>query len=216
MRAMKRITALIVLFCLLLLSGCTADPQQTTAAPAADITRGRVQGNVYTCEFLGLTYTLPEGQAFYNDEYLAHTQNFTATEISDEEMYRLLQETGHFVDMQTYEVEEITPFLSLTYVDRNAGPAFADAREYFENDKESRLRLFESYGFKDVRCEVEDYELAGVQCASQVVRAYTDDAMTYQRTVGIIRDHYIALVTASGGDEKDVETLLRGFHWLQS
>ena len=97
---------------------------------------------------------------------------------------------------------------------RDFGPV-SDAADYFEKSKAITLLLFESSGFTDASFEVEDYCLDGVQCASAVIRFSADGKPIYQRMVGIIMDHYVAMVTATGSDES-ADALLQGFFWMQS
>lgn len=61
---------------------------------------------------------------------------------------------------------------------------------------------------------MEDYDLHGVKCAGAVIRANAGGTPIYERMVGVIMDHYVAMLTASGSDES-ADALLQGFHWLQ-
>ena len=195
-----------------------APPETTTAAPVYypnDITHGIVTDNVYICGFLGLTYLLPEGQTFWTDAQLAETQGFDAETITDEDMARVIGETNYFVDMQTSGPVIDAPYVHLAYQDlRDFGPV-TDAADYFEKSKDITLLLIESSGFTDASFEVEDYCLDGVKCASAVIRFTSDGTETYQRMVGVMMDHYVAMLTATGSDES-ADALLQGFHWMQS
>lgn len=193
-------------------------PETTTAAPVYypnDITRGFVSDNVYICGFLGLTYLLPEGQTFCTDAQLAGSQGFYAETITDEDMTRVLGETGYFIDMQTSGPDAGSPFVNLTYQDLNTFGPVTDAADYFEKSKASTILGFESLGFTDVSFEVEDYCLDGVKCASAVIRCRVGDTPVYQRMVGVVMDHYVAILTASGPDES-ADALLESFFWMQS
>lgn len=192
-------------------------PETTTAVPVliqTDITHGIVSDNVYICGFLGLTYTLPEGQTFYTDAQLAKTNGFTAGTITDEDMASYIAKTSYFIDMQTSGPAVGDPFVSLSYQDLNAFGPVTDAADYFEKSKTASTQMFEAYGFTDISFEVEDYDLDGVKCASAVIRFNVGETATYQRMVGIIMDHYVAMLTATGSDES-TDALLQGFHWMQ-
>lgn len=196
----------------------SSPPETTTAAPAliqTDITHGVVSDNVYICGFLGLTYTLPEGQTFYTDALLAKTNGFPAETITDEAMAGYIARTSYFIDMQSSGPAVGDPFVNLSYQDLNAFGPVADAADYFEKSKAASVRMFEVYGFTDISFEVEDYDLDGVKCASAVIRFNVGETATYQRMVGIIKDHYVAMLTATGSDES-ADALLQGFHWMQS
>ena len=192
-------------------------PETTTSAPVYypnDITHGFVYENVYICGFLGLNYFLPEGQTFYTDAQLAESQGFTAETITDEDVQRVFEQTGYFLDMQTYG-DEGDPFVNLSYQDLNTFGPVSDAADYFEKSKAPTIRTLEALGFTDVSFEVEDYELGGVKCASAVIRAKSGETPIYERMVGVIMDHYVAMLTASGPDES-ADALLQGFFWMQS
>ena len=192
--------------------------ETNTSAPVliqTDITHGNVSDNVYICGFLGLTYILPEGQTFYTDAQLATTNGFTAGTITDEDMASYLAKTSYFIDMQTSGPAVGDPFVNLSYQDLNGFGPVADAADYFEKSKAASARMFEAYGFTDISFEVEDYDLDGVKCASAVIRFNVGATATYQRMVGIIMDHYVAMLTATGSDES-ADALLQGFHWMQS
>lgn len=193
-------------------------PETTTSAPVYypnDITHGYVYDNVYICGFLGLTYELPEGQTFYTDAQLAESQGFTAETITDEDVQRVFEQTGYFLDMQTSGPSDGDPFVNLSYQDLNAFGTVTDAADYFEKSKAATMRLYETFGFTDVSFEVEDYDLNGVKCPSAVICFSNGEAPVYERIVGVVMDHYIAMLSATGSDES-ADALLQGFSWMQS
>ena len=195
----------------------TAVPPETTQEPergSDGITHGKVRGKNYTCDWLGLNYTLPMGHQFYTEAQLAQIQGLSAKTITDEDMARVLDATSYFIDMQTYGTGPSVPYVMLAYQDLDAFGPVSDAADYFNKSKDPTIQMFESYGFTDVSFEVEDYVLDGVNCASAVICAYSGETLTYQRMVGVIRGHYVAMITAAGNDDT-ADDLFLGFHWQQ-
>ncbi len=77
----KILCAILALVMLLSVCGCAAAP----AGPA--FTAGEVNGNVYTNEFAGLTFTAPEDWTFSSEEELAQMMNVSLDIIADDNEY---------------------------------------------------------------------------------------------------------------------------------
>lgn len=78
---MRKIGSICVaaLLAVALLAGCAAANSQ-----ALELTRGTVEGDTYTSEFAGITFTLPEGWIFGTDQELAELMNMTADTMAEE------------------------------------------------------------------------------------------------------------------------------------
>ncbi len=76
----KILCALLAVLMLLSVCGC-----QTASGPA--FSTGKVDGNVYTNEFAGLTFTAPEGWTFSTEEELAELMNVSLDLVANENEY---------------------------------------------------------------------------------------------------------------------------------
>lgn len=199
------------------------DSKPTGAQPTAvsapelepDITHGTVEGAVYRNSFLGIVYTLPEGQKYLTEQQIAASNGIRATEISDRSMYQTLMENAYFIDMQTYDAQSPEFYVNLAYQDLNTFQPVEDAADYFEKSKESTLLMFANFGFQNTSFEVESYALDGEECAGAVICAWYGDQLIYQRMVGVIKDHYVAMINACGSDAEKADSLLDGFAWIR-
>lgn len=54
------------------------------AAEGNGLTRGKVEGNVYTSEFAGIKFTAPEGWTFAKDDYILSMMNISFDTIGDD------------------------------------------------------------------------------------------------------------------------------------
>lgn len=61
-----------------------AEEKGTEAAEGNGLTRGTVEGNVYTSEFAGIKFTAPEGWTFAKDDYILSMMNISLDTLGDD------------------------------------------------------------------------------------------------------------------------------------
>lgn len=61
-----------------------AEDKGTEAAEGNGLTRGTVEGNVYTSEFAGIKFTAPEGWTFAKDDYILSMMNISLDTLGDD------------------------------------------------------------------------------------------------------------------------------------
>lgn len=85
---MKRMLLMVMMICMLGgLIGCSAGGKdKETEAPTKEISRGTVDGDVYTSEFIGISFTKPELWVYSTDEEIAAAMQVGA-EILDVENF---------------------------------------------------------------------------------------------------------------------------------
>lgn len=188
---------------------------ETETITEPEITHGTVDGNVYTNHFLGLRFTLPEDQSFLSEEEIAQTNGISTVPITDEILQETLKKVPAVIDMQTRPTAGNSPFVNLSYQDLNTFRPVADAKEYFEQSRESTMAIFKSYGFENTSFEVETCELAGRTCYCAVIQASFGSSVIYEKMIGIVSGHYVAMITLNGSDEASTDILLDGFTWIE-
>ncbi|MBQ1404693.1 MAG: hypothetical protein II436_06420 [Oscillospiraceae bacterium] len=195
----------------------TDDPteEETETVTEPEITRGIVEDNVYTNAFLGLRFTLPERQSFLSEKEIAQTNGISTVPLTDEMLRETLKNVPVVIDMQTRPTAGNYPFVNISYQDLDTFRPVANAKEYFEQSRESTLALFKSYGFENTSFEVETCELAGRTCDCAVIQASYGSSEIYEKMIGIASGHYLVMITLNGSDEASAETLLDGFSWIE-
>ncbi len=79
----------------------TPDNDDTTAAPVKKVSRGTISGNVYSNEFVGLSFTKPADWTFATDEELKATIDAGAEYTNYSDLELTLSESATVYDMQT-------------------------------------------------------------------------------------------------------------------
>ena len=106
---MKKFLALTlaVVMALLLVSCASApsnkDEQPDDSKKAAEISRGTIEGDVYTSEYLGLSFTKPESWVYSTDEEIAAAMNLGVEMLLDENLKNALENNPVIYDMMVVD-----------------------------------------------------------------------------------------------------------------
>ena len=104
---MKKLLALaLALVTLLALVSCNSNPPEDNPGgnqtPA--LSRGTIQGNVYTSEYLGLSFNKPDSWVYSTDEEIADAMNLGAEMLLGENFKNVLEDSGTVYDMMVVDV----------------------------------------------------------------------------------------------------------------
>ena len=108
---MKKILALaLALIMALLLISCNFDfnkgVQPDNGKKEAELSRGTIEGDVYTSEYLGVSFTKPESWIYSTDEEIAAAMNLGVDAFFDENFKNALENNPSIYDMMV--VDSIT------------------------------------------------------------------------------------------------------------
>lgn len=106
---MKKFLALtLAVVMALLLVSCASAPSNNDEQPddskkAAEISRGTIEGDVYTSEYLGLSFTKPESWVYSTDEEIAAAMNLGVEMLLDENLKNALENNPVIYDMMVVD-----------------------------------------------------------------------------------------------------------------
>ncbi|MBR2926065.1 MAG: hypothetical protein IKC31_00620 [Clostridia bacterium] len=105
---MKKILALaLAVVTMLLLASCDFplfNTQSDDGKQPSEISRGTIKGDVYTSEYLGLSFTKPEEWVYSTDEEIAAALNLGADMILGENFKNALENNGTIYDMMVVDI----------------------------------------------------------------------------------------------------------------
>ncbi len=94
---MKRFLLLLLTICMLgTMTGCGSKEKK--------VTRGTIDGDVYTSEFLGLSFTKPESWVYSTDEEIAQVMNVGADVLDQSEFEKKAAELTTIYDMMVKDL----------------------------------------------------------------------------------------------------------------
>ena len=96
---MKKLISLsLVLTMVLMLVSCGVLTGNKT-----EITRGKIEGNVYTNEVLGFKLTKPDSWMYYTDEEIAQSVNLSADMLKEDKFKDSLKDNASLFDMMVID-----------------------------------------------------------------------------------------------------------------
>ena len=152
---MKKLLSLLLAAALIFsLAGCSA-----SKLPTYDELRGEVSGDVYTNDYLGLTFTKPSGWEYYSDEDLAGLMSTTADLI--EEGGVEVEEGDEFYDMFVIDPVTGNNVNCMLQIVGNTG--VVDYDSVLDDIKASIVEYGDAIGFKYTFSDADSKELCGIK-----------------------------------------------------
>ncbi len=197
---MKKIIAMLMALVMMMsLAACGAGGEDV------EFSRGIVEGNVYTSEFAGITFTAPEGFRFYSDEEIA-----TINGISDE---LLNIDTVETVVYDMHCSNEMTGS-SVNVNFENLGAlygALLDEESYIDMSLENLDTTFESSGIVISSTEVGTTEISGQEFNSIDLVLDFGGVIFYETIFVKEVGGNMMCCTVGAIDEAEIENILTGF-----
>ena len=205
---MKRYLALILALALCLsLAACSADPEPELDAA---LSRGAVNGSVYTNESLKLQFRLPSDWSFYSEEEIAEVNNMTKEMFESADLKDVVSEGGQFID---FFAASSTNLDNVNLIIQPADPKLSGLtdRQIFEVSEESLRGQFTSAGM-----EIKSYEVITVKFCAEKSALHVEATMrgfTLQEYQVLVRSdsEYNASLTISSTTITDPQTILDCF-----
>lgn len=213
---MKRTLALILALVLCLsLGACSSDPAETVPASgdseSAALSRGAVNGNVYTNKSLKLRFDLPSGWSFYSEEEIAEVNNMTREMYESTDLEAAVAKSGQFMDFFAASASNLDN-VNLIIQPADAKLSGLTERKIFESSEESYRSQFASAGMEVKTYEVLTAKLCGMEKAVLHMEM-TMNGFTLQEYQLWIRSdpNYTAVLTVSSTSITDPQTVLDYF-----
>lgn len=216
----KTIKSLLIIFLiasmLFVLTGCgkeeekTIDDNTANEQPAqeqkVEFSMGEWNNNVYTNDFLGLTFNLPEGWTYSSDEQIAEMMNLGAEFLNDDQKVAA-------------EVAKLTSAYYMVANDPNTGnsvsiisekPAMEFTTEYYLNQVKTQLGAVESMS----------YEIGDISKEKVAGREY--DIITATTTISGIEftqkyyvykmdKYFVSIIATSVTGEDGIKDIIKNF-----
>ncbi len=199
---MKKI--LCIALSLLMLAGLVACQEPV------EITRGTVDGNVFTSTFSGITFTKPDSWVYSSADELAQMMNSTIEEMTDSKFAESVSKLQTVQDMMVTD-KKTGCNVSISYENLLiSGSTKITAEEYLEKSKQEMAKLSETMGitatFKDSSTKTlggDEYVYARFETVAQGI---TMSQHYYLRKV----EGYMTVIVAtlvSGYEPADIEAM---------
>ena len=191
---MKRQIVTLILAVLMLLSFCSCG-----TTPQITITRGTINGNVYTNESTGITLTIPDSMIFATDNEIAELQNLSKDIITNGENIFEAAKLTSFIDVMAND-----PYtgnnLNITYEDLSKSfSSNITTQQYTDLLKQQLSATGLSYTFG----EVSEITLGGETYTKLLAQTeYMGIPMTQGLYVRKLGNYMIAIaITVVGGND---------------
>ena len=186
-----------------------------TEAPEADLTKGVVEGSVYTNESMNLRFEAPAGWHFYDEEQIAEANNMTAEMFEDTDVADAVAAAGQYMDLFAASATGLDNVNLIIQPNQPMLNLLTD-RQIFETLEQNYRSQFASAGM-----EVKGYEVIEANfCGEEKTLLHLEMSMNgltlseYQVWVRSNPD-YIGVLTISALNMDDPQSLLDCFSKLQ-
>ena len=206
---MKRTLALILALVLCLsLAACNSDPSETDPASDAALSRGAVNGSVYTNESLKLRFQLPSGWSFYTEEEIAEVNNMTQEMYESLDLEDTIASGGQFMDLFAASASNLDN-VNLILQPADQKVSGVSEKKIFEGSEESLRSQFSAAGMEVKTYEVLTAKFCGAEKAVLHMEMGMNGYVLQQYQLWIRSDpSYTAVLTISSTSITDPQTIL--------
>lgn len=173
------------------------------------LTLGQIDGEVYTNKMFNIKFDAGANQmTLLTDSELGQMGN--STDRNDLDAVKSILDSGNvFMDMYANGEEH---FRSANVIIENiAGKGVKNAKEYADKSVPLLKNEFESMGFTEINIESKEEKFLGEDIASIIISITANGTTQYQKQVIITRGDYVGIITVTGKDEADAQSLLDMF-----
>ncbi len=170
---------------------------ETTAGEieAGEFSVGRVEGNTYINEFLGIQCALDDNWFFTDEASLAMYNGLSGSTYTTEDALALFEQ-----GLTPYDMEASTAdgYYSMNIVFEKLADVYAatlSPEDYLDISMSQTVPLLESSGYTDVVCEKVAVEFCGETHAGAAVSAYYEGIAINETVIVLKAGSYIACIT---------------------
>ena len=217
MKTLKHIIALLLVaamaFSMAACSSVSSIVQDALDSSESDIepSRGIVTGNTYKSEFIGIQCSLDESWTISDDEQLAQLAGMTASQIENENVKSLLENSSVVYDFyatKDYGFET----LNINMNDLGSTGIQGDSEDQIAELARPQIEsMLSDSGFEGCSVVKESIVFAGQEHPCYVITGSVSGVQVYEKMVMIIRSGVVIYVTACTLMEDTTDSLLSLF-----
>ena len=173
------------------------------------LTLGQIDGEVYTNKMFNIKFDAGANQmTLLTDSELGQMGN--STDRNDLDAVKSILDSGNvFMDMYANGEEH---FRSANVIIENISlKGVKNAKEYADKSVPLLKNEFESMGFTEINIESKEEKFLGEDIVSIIISITANGTTQYQKQVIITRGDYVGIITVTGKDEADAQSLLDMF-----
>ena len=212
---MKR--ALSLVLCLCLVFTLTAPAACAKEEPDASEVIGLKEGNVYLSEFLGITAVFDEDWVLLSDEEAQEAMGTVADSVEDEDMAKLLRESGTVCDLFAVALDGSNDTVNSQL--ENLGFLYGmvlSEEAYVKLSQETLEKGLQGMGLEKIHIARESIDFAGEKHLSVTVSGEINGVELYERMVLLKEGSYMATVTYASVNSRNADRLPELFFALDA
>ena len=173
------------------------------------LTLGQIDGEVYTNKMFNIKFDAGANQmTLLTDSELGQMGN--STDRNDLDAVKSILDSGNvFMDMDASGEEHLGS--ANVIIENISGKGVKNAKEYADKRVPLLKNEFESMGFTEINIESKEEKFLGEDIASIIISITANGTTQYQKQVIITRGDYVGIITVTGKDEADAQSLLDMF-----
>ena len=163
---------------------------------------GQIDGEVYTNKMFNIKFDAGANQmTLLADSELGQMGN--STDRNDLDAVKSILDSGN-VFMEHFKRANVI-------IENISGKGVKNAKEYADKSVPLLKNEFESMGFTEINIESKEEKFLGEDIASIIISITANGTTQYQKQVIITRGDYVGIITVTGKDEADAQSLLDMF-----
>ncbi len=178
-----------------------------------EFSTGKVNGNVYKNEFIGISYTLDEGWSFYDEERIRET-NEMVMDMAGEEYEKIIREADIVYDMCATDSDQLNNInINLEKID-NIQLLSLDIAKNFEAIMPTLEETLTNMGCENISHRIDKIEVDGKKVDALFVTADINGVNMYQTLFQKKCNGYLANITVATFFEDTTLDLIDNFRWI--
>lgn len=192
---MKKLLCLVLCLCLVAALGAPAAFAEESEPEASEVI-GLKEDNVYLSEFLGIRAEFDENWYLLTDEEALETMGYVADSFEDEDVAKLLRESGTVCDLFAVALDGSNDTVNIQL--ENLGFLYGmvlSEDAYLKMARETLENSLAQAGLANVKLSQESIEFAGEEHLSVIISGEMSGVEVYERMVLLKAGSYMATVT---------------------
>lgn len=191
----------------------SSTPESSTPEADGKFVHGKVDGNIYTSEFLGFKAEIADGWTITTDEELATWNG--AADMSDENLNEVLDVNGLAYEMMALSGDVANVNITVQNLDVTSGGDVLSIEEYIDLSVSSIVDLYTKVmGIYDIEAEKSTANFLGKEMVCLSTKFTNHGVEAVQKAFPIIKGRYMATVTFTAANDDEMAVFLATFKAL--
>lgn len=192
----------------------SSDISNDTNSSTEEFSLGKITGNVYKNDFIGISYKLDENWTFYDDEQIKELNNI-AVDMAGDEFEELVRNATIVYDMYATDGDQLNNInINLEKVS-NAKLLSLNIAENFKMLVPTLMDTYENMGYKNIDYEIIDVEVDGKTLDALHTTAEINGVNMYQTIFQKKCNGYLASITITTYFYDAISDLIDNFYWTE-